>query len=95
LLLSAGAPAARPQLSIDIFCPQSDQQQTRRPSLLLSIDGTDRQTDGRTPDRIDVYIRILCGGATAQRRALYSGTPIQTIFPNSFQNAGHTIVGKE
>jgi len=27
------------------------QQQTRRPPLLLSIDGTDRQTDGRTLDR--------------------------------------------
>ena len=32
------APAARrPQLSIDIFCPQSAQQQTRWPPLLLSI----------------------------------------------------------
>jgi len=27
------------------------QQQTRRPPLLLSIDGTDRRTDGRTLDR--------------------------------------------
>jgi len=27
------------------------QQQTRRTPLLLSIDGTDRQSDGRTPDR--------------------------------------------
>ena len=27
------------------------QQQTRRPLLLLSIDGTDRRTDGRTLDR--------------------------------------------
>jgi len=27
------------------------QQQTRRPPLLLSIDGTDRQTDGQTLDR--------------------------------------------
>jgi len=48
LRLSAGARAARrPQLSIDISCPQGAQQQTRRPSLLLSIDGTDRQTDRR------------------------------------------------
>jgi len=39
--------AGRPPLSIDISCPQSAQQQTRRPPLLLSIDGTDR----RTPDR--------------------------------------------
>ena len=27
------------------------QQQTRRPPLLLSIDGTDRRTDGQTLDR--------------------------------------------
>ena len=43
--------AARPQLSIDICCPQGAQQQTRRPPLLLLIDGTDRQTDGHKPDR--------------------------------------------
>jgi len=48
LLLSADAPAARrPQLSIDISCSQGAQQQTRQPSLLLSIGGTDRQTDAR------------------------------------------------
>ena len=42
----APAPAARrPQLSIDISCPQGAQQQTRPPPLLLSIDGTDRRTD--------------------------------------------------
>jgi len=34
-----------PQLSIDIFCAQGAQQQTRRPPPLLSIDGTDRQTN--------------------------------------------------
>jgi len=46
------APAAqRPQLSIDISSPQGAQQQTRRPPLLLSIEGTERRTDGRTPDR--------------------------------------------
>jgi len=39
--------AERQQLSIDTFCQQGPQQQTRRPPLLLSIDGT----DGRTPDR--------------------------------------------
>jgi len=38
-------------LSIDISCPQGAQQQTRRTLLQRSIDGTDRQTDGRTPDR--------------------------------------------
>jgi len=32
--------ARRPQLSIDIFCPQGAQQQTRLPPLPLSIDGT-------------------------------------------------------
>ena len=48
LLLSAGAaPAARPQLSIDISCPQGAQQQTRRPLSLLSISRheTDRQNN--------------------------------------------------
>jgi len=54
--LLLGAPAAdtqrrRRQLSIDIFCPQDAQQQTRWPPLLLSNDGTDRQTDGQMPDR--------------------------------------------
>ena len=43
------APAAHPQLSVDISCPRSAQQQTRRTPLLLSIDGT--ETDGRTIDR--------------------------------------------
>ena len=45
--------ARRPQLKINIFCPQSAQQQTRQPPvpLLLSIDGTDRQTDRRTDTR--------------------------------------------
>jgi len=38
-------------LSIDISCPRGAQQQTRRTPLLLLIDRTDRQTDGRTPDR--------------------------------------------
>jgi len=43
--------ARRPPLSIDISCPHGAQQQTLRTLLLLSSDGTDRQTDGRTPDR--------------------------------------------
>jgi len=43
--------ARRPQLLIDISCPQGAQHQTRRTPLLLSINGTDRQRDGRTPDR--------------------------------------------
>jgi len=38
-----------------ISCQRGAQQQTRC-TQLLSIDGTDRQTDGRTPDRyIDAY----------------------------------------
>jgi len=36
------------QQSIAVSCLQSAQQQTHRPLLLLSIDGTDRRTDGRT-----------------------------------------------
>ena len=42
------------QISTDTRYAASAQQQTSRASLLLSIDGTDRQTDGRTPDRFIV-----------------------------------------
>jgi len=35
------------QQSIDISCPSGPQQQTHRTLLQRSIDGTDRQTDGR------------------------------------------------
>jgi len=48
LLLSAGAvlPAV-----IDRYHLQQDaQQQTRRPPMLLLIDGTDRRTDGHPTD---------------------------------------------
>jgi len=45
--LSCQRDAARMRLSVDISCTQGAQQQTRRPPLLLSIDGTDRQTDAR------------------------------------------------
>jgi len=41
----------RPPLSTDISSPHGAQQQTRRTPLLLSNDGTDRRTDGRTLDR--------------------------------------------
>jgi len=55
LLLSAGAcswyTTLRRQLSIDISCPQDAQQQTRRPPLLLPIDGTDRRSDRQTDAR--------------------------------------------
>ena len=47
-----GASAGR-QLSTDISCSQGAQQQTRRPSLLLSIEGTDGQTVGRTDRHTD------------------------------------------
>ena len=63
-LLSADA--CSPQLSIDIFCQHGDHQQTRRPPLLMSIDGTDRRKDGRTPDRyVDPALHI------ASRTRLY------------------------
>jgi len=42
---AAGTRHRRPQLSIDISCPNGAQQQTRQPPLLLSIHGTDRRTD--------------------------------------------------
>jgi len=59
LLLSAGVSAAlRPQraAAIDLYVlyPQGAQQQTRRPPLLLSIDGTDGWTD-----RLIVILIIL------------------------------------
>ena len=38
-------------LAIDISCPRGALLQTRRTPLLLSIDGTDGRTDGRTLDR--------------------------------------------
>jgi len=42
----------RPPLSIDTFSPRGAQRQTRRRTPQpQSNDGTDRQTDGRTPDR--------------------------------------------
>jgi len=41
----------RKQLSIDVSCRRGAEQQTRRTPLLLSNDGTDRQTDGRTRER--------------------------------------------
>jgi len=40
----------------------AEQQASRTPSpLLLSIEGTDRRTDGRTPDGyVETLLRILC-----------------------------------
>jgi len=52
LLLSAVLrPSAAPPLPIDISCPRGAQQQTRCTPLLLSNDGTDELTDGRTDGR--------------------------------------------
>ena len=49
LLCYEPAPVARRlQLAIDISCPQGAQQQTRRPPLLLSTEGTNRRTDGHS-----------------------------------------------
>jgi len=56
----AGRRRQRPQLSIDIFCPQGAQQQTSRTPLLLSIDGTDRQTNGHVTVT-QTLLRMLCG----------------------------------
>ena len=51
-LLSAGACCTARRAAIDRYLLLQDaQQQTRRPLLLLSIDGTHRLTDGRTLDR--------------------------------------------
>jgi len=58
-------PALAYQLSVDISCPHGAQQQTRRmPPPLLSTDGTDRLTDGRTDGQSAVaqtLLRMLCG----------------------------------
>jgi len=64
LLLSAGACYAalaelRPLLLMDISCPQGAQYQTHWPLLLLSIDGTDRQTDGRFTVRAASLTQVM------------------------------------
>jgi len=46
LLLSAGACSTAPAAVDRYLLPYGAQQQTRRPPLLLSIDGTDKRTDG-------------------------------------------------
>ena len=71
----APAPAARrPQLSVDIFCPRGAQQQTSRPPLLLSIDVTDRRTDGR-PTVTQTLLRILAyAGSVNQSKMSYEIT---------------------
>jgi len=46
LVLTAGPPAVLQ--SIDVYWSPGPQQQTRRSGMQRSVDGTDRQTDGRT-----------------------------------------------
>ena len=75
----------RPQLSIDIStCSQCAQQQASRTPLLLSVDGTDRWTDGRTDGRTDArplhrscsafkaYIERKCAGNYNKRHNIFS-----------------------
>ena len=50
----------RSLLSIDIFCPQGAQQQTRPPLLLLSIDRTDGRTVGCSTVS-STAVRVLSG----------------------------------
>jgi len=67
----APAPAPRrPQRSIDISCPWGAQQQTHRPPLLLSIDRTERRTDGRTDARSFNRPCTAYGSASKQRHRL-------------------------
>jgi len=76
--LCCGAVAAerlRPPLSIDISCPHSAQQLTRRTPLLWSSDGTDRRTDGRTPGRFHSMRAVSIKGevaVTAERHTFIS-----------------------
>jgi len=65
------APSVRLQLLIDISYPQGAQQQTRRPPLLLLIDGTDRRTDKReiVKKPCSSYYEHMC--RSARRQAHY------------------------
>jgi len=79
------------QQSIDISCPRGAQQQTRRTLLQRSIDGTDRQTDGRTPDTA-----YYCANGVDNRRCgecqlLGSETPRPKYTPNATTYACTTI----
>ena len=83
-LLPVGAwrlPRSTPLLSIDMSRLHGAQQQTRRTPRLRPLDGTDRQTDGRTHDRFidptphtvrsvstaEVYGRYIRVSAVARR----------------------------
>ena len=63
-LVGVVAAGRAPPLWIYISSPRSAQQQTRRMLLLRSIDGTDRQADGRTPhsyiDSVDSVNNAVC-----------------------------------
>ena len=65
---------------IDIFCPHGAQQQTRQPPLLLSIDGTDKQTDRRTPDRY-----VDRAPHTLRTASIIYGWPLDHIFPRKIR----------
>jgi len=65
------------------------QQQTRRTSLLLSIDGTDRLTDGRTLDRFMTLPHTMRTAHTVIYIAIHTGTEdasitIISLFPGEF-----------
>ena len=78
LMLSAGACCMHGARSCrSIPCPQGAQQQTCRPPLLLSIDGTDGRTDARP------LHRPCCAGSVNNRKSstkygevLTSSTPL-------------------
>jgi len=48
------------------------QQQSRQPTMLLSIDGTDRRTDGRTLDRFITLAAHYADSAIALHKASLS-----------------------
>ena len=72
ITLPAFAAERRRLLSIDIYCRLDAQQQTRRMPLLLSINGTDRQTGGRTDGRQTVSQTVLryYAGCSSERLAV-------------------------
>jgi len=78
--------------TIDISCPPGAQQQTRRTPLLLSIVGTDRQTDARPfrrpcssyyADSVNSTGRHTYFSVTQFRKATRKGAPSVTIFTDS------------
>ena len=64
--------ARQQQLSIDSAIDTRPQQKTRRPPLLLSIDGTDGRTDGRTIERFMTLGAYYSGPVWVQERCRIS-----------------------